>query len=267
MEGDKTAEISDTADQHRTPARSNTTHYRSVWEATRCAALFYGLTKNQLKQFSFQMRVDMLKKVEEDLLAFGNPLWPPFVGYSLRPSRTLLQALEQVLNGADGNNLQVSPAEGGSSSNINLPTTTTLTTSTAATLPIGSNQIATLLQRTQVVGLYFSTSAPDCAPCQQFAPMINAFYENVRRKHGAGFEIIFVSADRDEASFDLYQATMPWPAVPFRHQDLIQELSAEVERGEPTLVLFRAGGWICSKVVDGRGGRPKLQIFPFPVVS
>ena len=65
MEGDKTAEISDTADQHRTPARSNTTHYRSVWEATRCAALFYGLTKNQLKQFSFQMRVDMLKKVEE----------------------------------------------------------------------------------------------------------------------------------------------------------------------------------------------------------
>ena len=28
-------------------------------------------------------------------------------------------------------------------------------------------------------------------------------------------EFVFLSSDRDEADFDAYRATMPWPAVPF----------------------------------------------------
>ena len=33
--------------------------------------------------------------------------------------------------------------------------------------------------------------------------------------HAGELEVVFVSRDRDQAGFDEYFATMPWPAVPF----------------------------------------------------
>lgn len=64
----------------------------------------------------------------------------------------------------------------------------------------------------RVVGLYFS--AHWCPPCRNFTPLLVDFYKN-RKKTGDNLEIVFVSWDKDEASFKEYFSSMPWTAVPF----------------------------------------------------
>ena len=56
---------------------------------------------------------------------------------------------------------------------------------------------------------------------------------------GKSFEVVFVSADNDDASFASYYGTMPWLAVPFAERDLEAKLSARFEcNGIPHLVLL-----------------------------
>ena len=64
----------------------------------------------------------------------------------------------------------------------------------------------------RVVGLYFSASW--CPPCRNFTPLLIDFYTNLK-KSGDILEIVFVSWDKDEASFQEYFSSMPWTAVPF----------------------------------------------------
>ena len=62
----------------------------------------------------------------------------------------------------------------------------------------------------KVIGLYFS--AHWCPPCRQFTPaLIKSYTDHLKAK---GLEIIFVSSDRDQASFQEYYSTMPWLAIP-----------------------------------------------------
>ena len=70
----------------------------------------------------------------------------------------------------------------------------------------------------KVVGLYFS--AHWCPPCRGFTPKLAEWYTNVT----SGLlkdklEIVFVSSDKDEKSFDEYFAEMPWLALPFENRD------------------------------------------------
>lgn len=60
--------------------------------------------------------------------------------------------------------------------------------------------------------LYFS--AQWCPPCRDFLPKFIAIYDEIKAKDGA-FEVIFVSSDRDQFSFDDYFVSMPWLALPF----------------------------------------------------
>ena len=68
----------------------------------------------------------------------------------------------------------------------------------------------------KVVGLYFS--AHWCPPCRGFTPILAEFYN----KHHAAknFEIIFVSSDRDQSSFEGYYETMPWLTLNFKERAL-----------------------------------------------
>jgi len=60
------------------------------------------------------------------------------------------------------------------------------------------------------IGLYFS--AHWCPPCRGFTPdLIKAYKDHLKAKN---LEIIFVSSDRDAASFQEYYSTMPWLAIP-----------------------------------------------------
>lgn len=90
-----------------------------------------------------------------------------------------------------------------------------------------------------VLGVYFS--AHWCPPCKAFTPQLVNTYNAVRER-GLNFEIIFVSSDRSEESFEQYARSMPWPAVAWRDEASRQELASLLAvQGIPTLVLVDAG--------------------------
>jgi len=60
----------------------------------------------------------------------------------------------------------------------------------------------------KLVGLYFS--AHWCGPCRQFTPLLAEFYATHKSLNKDDFEIVFVSGDRDSASYTSYLNTMPW---------------------------------------------------------
>ncbi len=76
----------------------------------------------------------------------------------------------------------------------------------------GTKKPVTALSRTKVVGLYFS--AHWCPPCRAFTPKLAATYNTITAA-GKSFEIVFVSSDKDEATFASHYNLMPWLAVPF----------------------------------------------------
>jgi len=63
-----------------------------------------------------------------------------------------------------------------------------------------------------VVLLYFS--AHWCPPCQRFTPMLASGF-NALGPGQKTVQVVFVSGDRDEHSFQHYYGTMPWIALPF----------------------------------------------------
>ncbi|XWS63666.1 hypothetical protein CRYUN_Cryun06bG0121000 [Craigia yunnanensis] len=72
------------------------------------------------------------------------------------------------------------------------------------------------VQVTDLVGktvlLYFS--AHWCPPCRSFTPKLVEVYKKIKAKDEA-FEVVFISSDRDQASFEEYYSGMPWLALPF----------------------------------------------------
>lgn len=84
--------------------------------------------------------------------------------------------------------------------------------------------------------LYFS--AHWCPPCRAFTPRLAETYKKLKDA-GKDFELVFVSSDRDEASFKEYLDSMPWLALPFEKRDAKAALSKlfDVE-GIPMLVVL-----------------------------
>ena len=60
--------------------------------------------------------------------------------------------------------------------------------------------------------LYFS--AQWCPPCRAFLPKLIEAYHKIKAKDSA-FEVVFISSDGDEGSFEEFFAGMPWLALPF----------------------------------------------------
>ncbi|KAF8408256.1 hypothetical protein HHK36_007405 [Tetracentron sinense] len=60
--------------------------------------------------------------------------------------------------------------------------------------------------------LYFS--AQWCPPCRAFLPKMIKVYHEIKEKDDA-FEVIFISSDKDQVSFDEFFSSMPWLAIPF----------------------------------------------------
>jgi nucleoredoxin len=71
------------------------------------------------------------------------------------------------------------------------------------------------------------------------------------RGEGKKFEIVFISSDKNQESFDEYYASMPWLALPFTDRKLKAKLSGKYGvSGIPTLVLLDPSANIITK--DGR---------------
>ncbi|KAL7149106.1 hypothetical protein ABFS83_05G017100 [Erythranthe nasuta] len=93
----------------------------------------------------------------------------------------------------------------------------------------------------KIIGLYFSASW--CGPCQQFTPRLVEVYNELAQTKN--FEIIFISSDEDDESFDTYFSKMPWLAIPFSDSDTRQKLDELFGvSGLPHLVILNEDGRI-----------------------
>ncbi|GMI00238.1 hypothetical protein TrLO_g11324 [Triparma laevis f. longispina] len=112
--------------------------------------------------------------------------------------------------------------------------------------------------------LYFS--AHWCPPCKGFTPQLAQVYKKMKESR-EDFELVFVSSDRDEASFKEYYGEMPWMALDYEKRDAKEALSKMFDvSGIPFLVVL-------GKKVDGkrsvisgnaRGNATMDQVADFP---
>jgi len=87
----------------------------------------------------------------------------------------------------------------------------------------------------KAIGLYFS--AHWCGPCRGFTPKLAEWYEKDLK--AKGLEIIFVSSDKDEASFTGYYAEQPWLALEYSDRKLKDQLSKACKvEGIPSFVIL-----------------------------
>jgi len=112
------------------------------------------------------------------------------------------------------------------------------------------------------LGLYFS--AHWCPPCRGFTPKLTEAY-NKLQANGEKFEIVFVSSDRDEKSFNEYYETMPWACLPFSDRDRKKALSDHFEvEGIPTLVILDENLKIITDSAVGTvSADPEAKKFPW----
>ncbi|KAF7124237.1 hypothetical protein RHSIM_Rhsim12G0116900 [Rhododendron simsii] len=87
--------------------------------------------------------------------------------------------------------------------------------------------------------LYFS--AHWCPPCRAFTPKLVETYHQIKAKDDA-FELIFISSDRDQTSFDEYYSEMPWLALPFEDERKEYLDRTFKVQGIPTLVAIGPTG-------------------------
>jgi nucleoredoxin len=115
------------------------------------------------------------------------------------------------------------------------------------------------------VAIYFS--AHWCPPCRNFTPQLAQWYSTDLK--AKGLEIVFVSADEDDASFDSYFKDMPWLAVPFADRGREQPLSQRFQiQGIPSLVILDQDGKVITD--DGRSAvtnDPTGKNFPWRPAS
>jgi nucleoredoxin len=113
----------------------------------------------------------------------------------------------------------------------------------------------------KVFGLYFS--AHWCPPCRGFTPQLAEWYKKDLKDKG--FEIVFVSSDRDDDSFKQYFAEQPWLALDYADRKRKEQLSNKFGvSGIPSFVIIDKDGSVITK--DGRAavsGDPSGAEFPW----
>ncbi|KAE9586703.1 hypothetical protein Lal_00004350 [Lupinus albus] len=103
--------------------------------------------------------------------------------------------------------------------------------------------IASLVDKT--IGLYFS--AEWCVPCVKFTPKLISIYEKIKQElaekgKDEDFEIVLISSDLEQASFDSFYSKIPWLALTFKDPE-IKNLARHFDvEGIPSLVIIGPDG-------------------------
>ncbi|KAK3151863.1 hypothetical protein QOZ80_3AG0251710 [Eleusine coracana subsp. coracana] len=91
----------------------------------------------------------------------------------------------------------------------------------------------------KTVLLYFS--AKWCGPCRAFLPTLVKEYNKIKEKN-KDFEIIFISSDRDQSSFDDFFSEMPWFALPLEDERKASLKKTFKIQGIPSLIAIGPTG-------------------------
>mmetsp|Transcript_2720 Transcript_2720/g.2875 ORF Transcript_2720/g.2875 Transcript_2720/m.2875 type:complete len:290 (+) Transcript_2720:87-956(+) len=112
------------------------------------------------------------------------------------------------------------------------------------------------------IGLFFSASW--CVPCQVFTAKLIAFYHHHLSKGRNDFEIIFISADKDETAFLEYYHTMPWITLPYQDERIKLLSNRFSVREIPLLILVDpTGSMITTNGKDYIERDPEGDKFPY----
>jgi len=107
----------------------------------------------------------------------------------------------------------------------------------------------------KVIGLYFS--AHWCPPCREFTPKFAQIYEKLKAQ-GKEFEVVYVSSDKSEETYNEYLSEMPWLAIPYADQRKRSKLQVALGVGAlPTLVIIDK-----DRTIITQNGRTELAADP-----
>lgn len=95
------------------------------------------------------------------------------------------------------------------------------------------------VEASPVVALYFTASW--CPPCRNFTPILAEFYSEVNFPDKQ-LEVIHVSSDRDEPSFQQYFSELPWVSIPYDDPRINQLKQRFKITGIPVLLLINRDG-------------------------
>lgn len=96
----------------------------------------------------------------------------------------------------------------------------------------------------KVVCLYFTASW--CPPCQGFCPLLVDFYNDINSTEKQ-LEIILVSRDQNKDDFEDYFTQMPWLAIPFGDDRIVNLAEKYNIKGIPILLVLKKNGEIATK--------------------
>lgn len=112
----------------------------------------------------------------------------------------------------------------------------------------------------KTVLVYFS--AKWCPPCRAFLPTLVKEYNKIKEKN-SDFEIVFISSDEDQSSFDDFFSEMPWLAVPWEDERKASLKKTFKIRGIPSLVAIGPTGQTVSRDAKSQLMIHGADAFPF----
>nr|CAD1832295.1 unnamed protein product [Ananas comosus var. bracteatus] len=116
----------------------------------------------------------------------------------------------------------------------------------------------------KVVGLYFTVSHRSSD--DDFTPVLNQLYEKLK-EIGENFEVVLISLEEEESTYNESFAKMPWLAVPFKDKICDRLFHYFELQAIPTLVIVGADGKTLNnnvaEIVEGTGQR-RCSGFHFP---
>jgi nucleoredoxin len=96
-----------------------------------------------------------------------------------------------------------------------------------------------VLRGKKLIGIYFS--AHWCLPCRGFTRLLVEFFSDLKDYDDFALEIVFVSSDSDQGSFDEYWGSMNFAALPFDARTIKEQLAKKYGvRGIPTFIILDA---------------------------